>query len=84
MNQQMDEQLPECAKEWLELLKVMEQQDDPRYKPTLQEWKIELEDGEESGFFYIGDASVFSEEREVAMADVADYLRYAADGLEDE
>ena len=83
------EQLPEYAKEWLEFMKMMQQQGDSRYKPMelIAEREFELEDyedDEESEFLYFAHASVFREERGDAVADVADYLRYAADGLEDE
>lgn len=37
MDQQMDEQLPECANEWLELLKMIQQQGDSRYKPMFSD-----------------------------------------------
>jgi hypothetical protein len=73
------EQLPEYAKEWLEFMKMMQQQGDSRYKP------MELiAEREESALLHMGDASVLSEDREDAMADAADYLRDAADGLEDD
>ena len=75
--------------EWRDFITAMQQDGDMRWKPMVLvcEREVESDEDEESEWYYIAAKEVFdtmpATEAPVPVPVVAQYLRWAADGLED-